>query len=99
MVGSGRALGTWLGVLSILFWSTSVAFGRGLIERLGVFTATSTVFTASGVLLCLLALSRMREPRRLVAFPGPTCWSVAGFSPATSCACTERSPRRPAGSR
>lgn len=50
---------TVLGLVAILFWSTSVAFSRSLAEALGPVTAAAAVFLTSGALGCAwLAVTR-----------------------------------------
>lgn len=58
------------GILSILLWSTTIAFSRSLTEQLGTFTAAALIYTLAG-LLGLLYLSlqpgginRMRQVPR-----------------------------------
>jgi len=60
---------TLLGVLAILFWSTTIAFSRSLTEMLGVFTAASWIYAGSGALgiLCLLCYPPQR--RKLATIP------------------------------
>jgi drug/metabolite transporter (DMT)-like permease len=68
MTDSSPARGTGLGLIAILLWSTTVAFGRGLTERLGVFTAISTVFLLSGAATCAFWALRRRDLGVLVRF-------------------------------
>ncbi len=66
-----QARGTGLGLIAILLWSTTIAFGRGLTQRLGVFTAASSVFLVGGVLMCAFWAVRAGDVRSLVRFrPG-----------------------------
>ena len=44
--------GTILGLLAILFWSTTVAFGRRLTEQLGTLTAACLIYLLGGSLGC-----------------------------------------------
>ena len=54
---TGRS--TWLGVVAILLWSTSVAVARSIAAQLGPATAGAAVYlTASLVLFCVLARER-----------------------------------------
>ena len=54
---TGRS--TWLGVVAILLWSTSVAVARSIAAQLGPATAGAAVYsTASLVLFCVLAKER-----------------------------------------
>jgi len=52
---------TLLGVLAIVFWSTSIAFARSIAEHLGTFTGPGVVYVAAGALGCglLVATGRM----------------------------------------
>ena len=46
-----------LGLLSILLWSTTIAFSRSLTEQLGTFTAAASIYTLAGLFgLLLMAL-------------------------------------------
>jgi len=40
---------TILGVIAILFWSTTIAFSRSLTEQLGTFTAASSIYILAGL--------------------------------------------------
>lgn len=73
---ASQARGTGLGLIAILLWSTTVAFGRGLTQRLGLFTAL-TVFLVSGVLTCPFWTIRAGDVRSLVPF-GPSYLAVCG---------------------
>jgi len=64
-VVSRQWLGTILGILAIVFWSTTIAFGRRLAEEVGIWTATSIAFTAGGVVSCLFWSVRYGTPRAL----------------------------------
>jgi drug/metabolite transporter (DMT)-like permease len=41
---------TILGVIAILFWSTTIAFSRSLTEQLGTFTASSLIYLTAGLI-------------------------------------------------
>jgi drug/metabolite transporter (DMT)-like permease len=43
-------LGTTLGLIAVVLWSTTIALGRSLSEELGMFTAGALVFGLAGVL-------------------------------------------------
>jgi drug/metabolite transporter (DMT)-like permease len=45
-----RALSTGLGIAAILLWSTTVALGRSLSERLGPLSSASTIYLLGGTL-------------------------------------------------
>lgn len=62
---------TYLGVLAILIWSSTVAFSRRLTGELGTWTAAALIYGLAGLLACLTAaLTRgrwgamLRLPRR-----------------------------------
>lgn len=40
---------TWMGIVSILLWSTTIAFSRSLTEQLGTWTAASLIYTVAGL--------------------------------------------------
>lgn len=61
---SPRAACTALGILAILIWSTSFAFGRSIMEQLGTFGGAACIYTLGGVLGCILMILQ----RRLGAF-------------------------------
>ena len=71
--------GTVLGVFSLLFWSSTVAFGRRLTEDLGVWTATSMAFVAAGVVSCLFWSVRYGGPRKLFRHRPAYLWASGGF--------------------
>ena len=45
-----KHLYTILGLLAILFWSTTIGFSRGLAEKLGVITSGAAIFFVSGII-------------------------------------------------
>jgi len=55
--------GTLLGLLAILFWSTSVAFTRRVTEDFGIFDGMAISYVAGGLLGCawLAAVGRLRQ--------------------------------------
>jgi drug/metabolite transporter (DMT)-like permease len=59
-------LGTLLGILAIVFWSTTIAFGRRLTEEIGVWTATSAAFMMGGTISCVFWSARYGTPRALL---------------------------------
>lgn len=63
--GPREWLGTMLGILAIVFWSTTIAFGRRLAEEVGVWTATSAAFMAGGMVSCVFWIARYGTPRTL----------------------------------
>ena len=61
-------VGTLLGILSIFFWSTTIAFGRRLTESVGILSATSTAFLISGILTCCFWSLHHRSPTALFRY-------------------------------
>jgi len=61
-----QTVGTTLGILAIVFWSTTIAFSRSLIEQLGTITAATCIYLLSGILGCCHLLI-VREGMRKVA--------------------------------
>jgi len=59
---SQENLSTILGILAILFWGTTIAFSRSLIEQLGPLTAASWIYLLSGIWSCIYLFS---EPGRI----------------------------------
>lgn len=57
--------GTILGILAILFWSTTIAFGRRLTEEVGIWTATSVAFMIGGMVSCAFWTIKHGTPRAL----------------------------------
>jgi drug/metabolite transporter (DMT)-like permease len=56
---------TFLGVLAILFWSSTIGFSRQLTEQLGTLTAGCIIHTAAGCLGLLVMLLRGRRTHLL----------------------------------
>jgi drug/metabolite transporter (DMT)-like permease len=61
---------TNLGLLSILFWSTNIAFSRTIAESLGPVTTAAYIYLLSGGLGCLylMGTGRLKGVRELPAF-------------------------------
>jgi drug/metabolite transporter (DMT)-like permease len=57
---SPRAASTALGILAILIWSTSFAFGRSIMEQLGTFGGATCIYTLGGILGCILMILQRR---------------------------------------
>ncbi|MFC2133080.1 aromatic amino acid DMT transporter YddG [Bacteroidota bacterium] len=57
---------TILGLLAILFWSTTFGFSRLLIEKLGIITATTSVYFISGLFSCAIIYSRKANRKRFL---------------------------------
>ncbi len=70
---------TTLGVLAVVFWSTSVAFSRGLTENLGVLTAACAIYIGGGVAGCVALLARPGGRQRLMSVT-LRYWLVCGGS-------------------
>ncbi len=54
---SGK-VATSLGLLAILFWSTTIAFSRSMAEQVGVFTGAAVVYLAAGIVGCGVLIGR-----------------------------------------
>jgi len=55
---SQENLNTIFGILAILFWGTTIAFSRSLIEQLGPLTAASWIYLLSGIWSCIYLISK-----------------------------------------
>lgn len=51
--GFGRSTSTGLGLLAVIFWGTSFAFARSLMEQVGTITGAALTYTIGGGLGCL----------------------------------------------
>lgn len=71
--------GTVLGIFALLFWSSTVAFGRRLTEDLGVWTATSIAFIVAGLASCLFWSVRYRGLQKLYCQRPAYLWGSGGF--------------------
>lgn len=73
---STRVTNTALGVLAILIWSTSFAFGRSIMEQLGTFGGAACIYLLGGMLGCGMAalqgrlMAIVRMPRAYLAVCG-----------------------------
>ena len=47
---------TLLGILAILFWSTSIGLGRALTEQVGTFRAACSIYLLGGLIACAVSL-------------------------------------------
>jgi drug/metabolite transporter (DMT)-like permease len=63
-----RATSTVLGLLAILIWSTSFAFGRSIMEQLGTFGGAACIYLLGGSLGCVLMILQ-RRLRGLLQMP------------------------------
>jgi drug/metabolite transporter (DMT)-like permease len=59
----GNQRSTLLGIIAILFWSTTIAFSRRLTEQLGTFTSAALIYTCAG--LVGLLYTALQPGRRL----------------------------------
>jgi drug/metabolite transporter (DMT)-like permease len=76
---SSKNLPTVLGVLAVLFWSTSIAVVRNLIESLGPLTAGAAAYLIGGVLSCLPLLVRPERARRILRLPRAYLFGCGGL--------------------
>lgn len=64
-----RGTATRLGLVAILFWSTTIAFSRSLSEQLGTITAAAAIHFAGGALGWLVFLRGEKAIRRVLQLP------------------------------
>ena len=79
---AASSLNTALGLVAILFWSTTVACSRSLIEKLGMFTAAFLVYFAGAVVTAVITSARPGTWRAMLALPRAyliVCGSLFGF--------------------
>jgi drug/metabolite transporter (DMT)-like permease len=62
-------MNTWLGILAILMWSTTIAFSRTLAEQLGTLSAAAYIYLVSGCLGTLHWLVRLKRTGRRPSLP------------------------------
>jgi drug/metabolite transporter (DMT)-like permease len=60
---------TWLGLLAVLLWSSTVGLARSISEQVGPLTAGVSVFVAGGVLLMVSLCFESRPLSRLRSLP------------------------------
>ena len=63
-----RAMHTGAGLVAVLFWSTSIAFGRSLIEDLGSLTAISLINLVGGILGTAILITRNKTQHIKLSF-------------------------------
>jgi drug/metabolite transporter (DMT)-like permease len=63
------AVNTALGIVAIVFWSSSVAVLRSATEKLGIFTASSAIYLSAAAMSLALAALRPGALRALVRLP------------------------------
>jgi drug/metabolite transporter (DMT)-like permease len=66
---SDHKTATTLGILAVVFWSTTVAFSRSLTQQLGVLTAACCIYIGAGTVGCLYLLVNPKERRALARIP------------------------------
>jgi drug/metabolite transporter (DMT)-like permease len=71
--------GTVMGIFAMLFWSTTVAFGRRMTEDLGIWTATAAAFILAGIASCLFWSLRYGGPRPLLWYRPAYLWGGGGM--------------------
>lgn len=64
-----RAVSTGAGLVSILFWSTSIAFGRSLSEQLGPLTTIASINLVGGIMGTAFQAVQRRTQRVKLSFP------------------------------
>ncbi len=66
---------TYLGILAILFWGSTIAFSRSLTEQLGSITAGGFVFCLSSLIACLyLLFTSPKRFKKMVQLPTSYLW-------------------------
>ena len=70
---------TYLGVLAILLWSSTVAFSRRLTGELGTWTAAGLIYTSAGLLACLLAALTPGRLRAMLRLPRLYLWGCGAL--------------------
>jgi drug/metabolite transporter (DMT)-like permease len=63
--------GTIFGFIAIIFWSSTIAFSRTLIEHLGSLTAGSLIYLISGLFSCGIILLQKNGFKQLTHQPKP----------------------------
>ena len=76
---SSRYLPTVAGILAVLFWSTTVAVARDIVERLGPLTASAALYLAGGALSCLPLLIRPERIGRILRLPRAYLFGCGGL--------------------
>ena len=70
---------TLLGLVAILFWSTTIAFSRSLTEQLGTFTAAALIYILAGLLGLLYESFQPGRLRGLTRLPRTYLWVCGGL--------------------
>ena len=76
---SSKQLPTVLGILAVLFWSTTVAVAREIIEHLGPLTAGAALYLIGGALSCLALLIRPERIERILRLPRAYLFGCGGL--------------------
>ena len=76
---SSKRLPTILGILAVLFWSTSVAVVRDIIESLGPLTAGATLYLIGGALCCVPLIVQPERLRRVLRLPRAYLFGCGGL--------------------
>jgi drug/metabolite transporter (DMT)-like permease len=76
---SSKNLPTVLGILAVLFWSTTIAVARDIIESLGPLTASGALYLAGGALSCLPLLIRPQRIQRILRLPRAYLFGCGGL--------------------
>jgi len=70
---------TYLGILSILIWAGTVAISRRLTAELGTWTASALIYTAAGILACLVAAFTPGRLAGMLRLPRRYLWGCGGL--------------------
>jgi len=73
----GRTFATFLGILAVIFWGSTMAFTRSLSETVGTVTSASYVYLLAGGMSCAFVLAGPGALRKLKALP-LTYWAGCG---------------------
>lgn len=64
-----RGPATRLGLVAILFWSTTIAFSRSLAEQLGTLTSAAAIHLVGGFIGCIFLLCKKDAVQRVFQLP------------------------------
>jgi drug/metabolite transporter (DMT)-like permease len=70
---------TYLGILSILIWGSTVAFSRRLTGELGTWTASTLIYSGAGLLACLVAAFTPGRLAGMLRLPRRYLWGCGGL--------------------
>ncbi|MCM8768199.1 MAG: aromatic amino acid DMT transporter YddG [Candidatus Omnitrophica bacterium] len=71
--------GTMAGLLALFFWSLTIGVSRSLMEKIGVFTAGSLIFSLAGLLSCLSLFVGKNFPSSKQKRMAPGVFFFCGF--------------------